>query len=379
MHISIGFDQYSYNHRKNIYGAIIPSTNIMKVQRIPFELIPFEHMVGLPANFLKFSYFPIPWSKVDAYHCFNRIYWGNKPWGVTFEDSLPRFSCEPNHPYHKKTIQQLEADSCRFIIAMSYMAKCQFLHANSNLSADILAKLHVVHPMQPLAPKVKKLDTQGTLKILFIGNECLRKGLIPLVKAFKFLIKRTDTRLELLVVSTLKKGDYIVKIGDPGFNMIETLINHPNIKRFENLPHQEVLALIDQCHMLALPSLDDTFGYVVLEAMSRGRPVITSDIRALPEMNTEETGWHIRLPKSKERPWLWQGYEYRKKNLEQKRVALTEAYDLMEHQLIDIIEGILDKPSILTSKGQAAYERVRTDFSPEVHSQRLLEIYRSCL
>jgi len=46
-----------------------------------------------------------------------------------------------------------------------------------------------------------------------------------------------------------------------------------------------------------LPTCAETHGDVVLEAQANGCPVITTDIRTLPEINPSEIGYLIEVPK----------------------------------------------------------------------------------
>jgi glycosyltransferase involved in cell wall biosynthesis len=62
------------------------------------------------------------------------------------------------------------------------------------------------------------------------------------------------------------------------------------------LPNADVIRIFDNCHVAALPSFHDTFGYSVLEAQSHLCPVITTNQRAFPEINPEQAGWTIDLP-----------------------------------------------------------------------------------
>ena len=51
-----------------------------------------------------------------------------------------------------------------------------------------------------------------------------------------------------------------------------------------SLPHVEVIAAYNLADMMVMPSLYETFGHPVLEAMACGCPVVTSNVSAMPEV-----------------------------------------------------------------------------------------------
>ncbi len=63
------------------------------------------------------------------------------------------------------------------------------------------------------------------------------------------------------------------------------------------MPNQQVLELLKTCDVGLLPTYADTYGFSALEAQSAACPVISTDVRALPEINNTEVGWLINVPK----------------------------------------------------------------------------------
>ena len=51
-----------------------------------------------------------------------------------------------------------------------------------------------------------------------------------------------------------------------------------------SVPNARVLELMEEADYFVLPTFHDTFGYVALEALAGGTPVIATDTCALPEV-----------------------------------------------------------------------------------------------
>jgi len=125
---------------------------------------------------------------------------------------------------------------------------------------------------------------------------------------------REDSRKRLLVVAMLtpkkgipyllnglarlkeKRDDFVLDvIGDgPNRGEYEKLTNKLGLRdivSFHGLKtKQEVAEFMRQCDFFVLPSLFETFGVVLIEALACGKPVIASDIGGPNEIVTNEVG-----------------------------------------------------------------------------------------
>lgn len=76
-------------------------------------------------------------------------------------------------------------------------------------------------------------------------------------------------------------------------SLAEELGISQQIKFWGNLPRNEGLARLGECHVLVHPSLHDSGGWVCLEAMAAGRPVICLDLGGPGVQVTSETGFKV--------------------------------------------------------------------------------------
>ncbi len=61
------------------------------------------------------------------------------------------------------------------------------------------------------------------------------------------------------------------------------------------LPHKELLQLYARCHVLVYPTLTESFGFPVVEALAAGLPVMASDIPVNRELARDAALYFDRL------------------------------------------------------------------------------------
>jgi len=141
-------------------------------------------------------------------------------------------------------------------------------------------KIHVI-PYGAPVPTVGRSDSPtarqpdhptAALRVFFAGSLGQRKGLSYLLKAAKIL----GDRIELTLLGT--------KVSDDCAPLNEAL---GRFRWIRTLPHAEVLDEMGRHDVFVFPSLFEGFGLVILEAMSRGLPVITTAHTAGPDVITE--------------------------------------------------------------------------------------------
>lgn len=284
-------------------------------------------------------------------HFFNTINLGKNPFKVHFETTLPRLGKAPKWLY-KLGIKKLAADNCKEIIAISQCAyDMQIAYLQQNYPKylnSIQAKMKVVLPPQkPLIKEYadKKLPKN---KIVFtlVGGDFFRKGGGEVLQAFDQLIPK-HPELVLNIVSSLNYGDYATHTTKENQeSALEIIKKYPNnINHYHFLPNKEVLELLINSHIGLLPTWADSFGYSVLESQAAGCPCITTDIRALPEVNNDEMGWMIKL---------------------QSPIYNSENREFMIRELMRIIESIVKVDDSIKIKGKKALEYIKGNHSQSV-------------
>jgi len=120
------------------------------------------------------------------------------------------------------------------------------------------------------------------------------------------------------------------------------------VRFWGNLPRQQVLEKLLECDVLVHPSLHDSGGWVCLEAMAAGRPVICLDLGGPALQVTEETG--VKVP------------------------AITPAQ--VVHDLAEAMHRLAQEPALLGCMAAAAQRRVVEHFSWGKKGEWLREVYQ---
>ncbi len=119
------------------------------------------------------------------------------------------------------------------------------------------------------------------LRFLFAGSMSQRKGLADVFAAFAML-RRTD--IELVVM------------GSPMMPMAFYRSHGCDFTYEPTRPHAEVLALMDRCDVLLLPSIVEGRALVQQEAMSRGLPIVVTRNAGGEDLVREgETGFLVPI------------------------------------------------------------------------------------
>lgn len=130
-------------------------------------------------------------------------------------------------------------------------------------------------------PTTNLLNYSST-NLLFIGSFSAHKDIPTLIKAFSLLPPKYTLTLagqKTLYFPVIKKQ----------INSLPLSIKK-RINIIFNFSNNYLSTLLDNCSILISPSLQESFGLVLIEALARGKPVIAADIPASIEIITKTRG-----------------------------------------------------------------------------------------
>ena len=164
------------------------------------------------------------------------------------------------------------------------------MHTVSDATKDDLKKLGEKKPIYVIENSVESFSSNSNIvnpfQIIYVGRLVFYKNLEVVLKAIP-IIKQKIPKIKLVIVGD---GPYKENLE----SLIKKLDINENVDLKGYLSTQEKFQLISQSAVLVLPSLCEGFGLVILEAFSKKRPVIVSNVRPMSDIvQNNETGYVV--------------------------------------------------------------------------------------
>lgn len=261
--------------------------------------------------------------------------------------------------------------NCRRVIALSERARETLVVLLGKEYGKIQHKTEVVYPALPnfynLYKKEADFSLMGrtqTFKLLFVGKDVYRKGLHELLEAFNILSRR-DLDVELFIVSDAPKR----------------LISRYDSDRIHYLrPGFSKDEIVKKCFipsdLFVMPTHSDTFGMVLLDSLSSGTPVITTNQFACSEIIKDGSNGYLL---DSDKLYL----EKRKfpDSIDLKEFINEEVEDTLVHSIVDCVSRLYTNRSLLKKMSKTATEEFSDEgkFSIKIRNAKLENIYRDAL
>lgn len=183
----------------------------------------------------------------------------------------------------RKLLNIFTHQNCLAIIPLSVAAEKTLRTYLGNHYHKVANKVRVVYPAFPVYRDLYKeqadfslVEQNKNVKFLFVGKDAYRKGLHELLEAFNKICESFGN-IDLYVISDTPK------------ELIRKYKNNNHIHMFKPRFRQtEVIRkFFLTCDVFVMPTHEDTFGMVYLEALSSGLPIILTK-----QFATTEIGKH---------------------------------------------------------------------------------------
>lgn len=321
--------------------------------------------------------------RVDGYHVINTVMLTDKPWCCAFETLVPR-GRQLLHVNHHDTFDVEKGWYMEWLLKIIAQDNCKRLIAFSECNLKLQKQLYALFPYmeqalcnktcqinvpQPLLSDHPKERVNEKVRFFFVGNDFVRKGCQEIIRALhQVRKKRNDFELVMITKTQNVKNYAFNDFQDTKEEIAETLSIVENSKDwltlYPHLPFSQVKDLMMSCDVGLLPSWAESYGYSVLEMQSVGLPVVTTNIRALPETN--QKGWIVKLPVN------YSG-ELGLKSREHKE----EVRQLMIDGLNEVFDSILDDKKSIMERSVSSYEFIKEHHAPADYTKKMTEIYNT--
>ncbi|MFA9214405.1 MAG: glycosyltransferase family 4 protein [Candidatus Methylacidiphilales bacterium] len=128
--------------------------------------------------------------------------------------------------------------------------------------------------------RIKKLYNLPDSYIFFLGNTDPKKNVIGVLKALSILKQNGQLKSKLLMLDINR--DYLLNL----MKQINDESLMDDIVFSGYVPNKDLPAIYSQASLFLYPSLRESFGIPLLEAMACGAPLITSNTSSMPEIAT---------------------------------------------------------------------------------------------
>lgn len=181
-------------------------------------------------------------------------------------------------PYFEKKIKKT-LKKFTYLIALTESVKQEYLELGAKKETIVIIPNGVDNKRFNLEINKKKFDKNKKIQILTTGRYHKKKGyeyIIPIAK--KLLKKGYDFEWEIIGRNTCKLNSLVNKNKLQNFiKLKESIAFKSEEKNRSSYPTIELIKHYKKADFFVFPSLLETFGMVIIEAMASGVPVITSD------------------------------------------------------------------------------------------------------
>ncbi|MFN4102434.1 MAG: glycosyltransferase family 4 protein, partial [Pararhodobacter sp.] len=120
----------------------------------------------------------------------------------------------------------------------------------------------------------------------------------------------------------------------------------PNIHFAAQMPNAEVRALLGRSHFSLLPTLADTFGFSMIEAMAEHTPVIATSVAAVPEVVDDGFNGYL-LPLETTPRGDWRHHDYDQRHTAAYARRFRETTEALAEGVVARLEQVIGQPAQL--------------------------------
>ena len=319
-------------------------------------------------------------ASVPLVHSFNAIPI-NKDFVVSFELELPRYLGSPTAAQVHRGMRMLASPRCKGLLGLSDFAY-RFVRRRLERSgfAHVVDKMSVFRGAiaDPIASGAAP-SSNGTrpsfdekpLSAILVGSDLFRKGGMHAIQAFENL-RSQGLNIRLTLIGNFGTNCYAFREDIPNADEWRArAASHEWIRIEGPIPNAKVFEELRSHDICLYPSLDESLGWLTIEAGMLGVPVVGNRVCAYPELiQHRHSGWLIDLPVDEDGRWLGihlHGAAH--------RAALADANARIVRGIEDCIQYVYETPHVPAEWGARARQKMTGMYGMEQASENLERIY----
>ena len=127
----------------------------------------------------------------------------------------------------------------------------------------------------------------GHLRVVFISRLTQKKNLLAALQ----VLAKVRGRVDLSIYGPIADQRYWEKC----LETIKRLPGDKTVRYFGCVDHSQVPAALAEHHLFFLPTLDENYGHVIIEALQAGCPILVSDRTPWRHLREARVGWDLPL------------------------------------------------------------------------------------
>ncbi len=183
--------------------------------------------------------------------------------------------------YYRRLVVPRILPKCRKIITVSHFER-QRISESLHLPPEQLIAIYNGYNTRfrpiPPAPSITQKYIQSADYLFFLGNTDPKKNTPRVLKAYSLYLEKSADKRPLLIAD-LNEAVIDEMLQAQQISHIKPYLSFPGY-----IPNTDLVALYNGAFVFLYPSLRESFGIPILEAMACGTPVITGNTSAMPEV-----------------------------------------------------------------------------------------------
>lgn len=184
--------------------------------------------------------------------------------------------------YYRRLIVPRILKKCKKIITVSHF-ECNRIRKALNITTERIVSIYNgynthFHPMEEVDMHIIQQYIPEKDFLFFLGNTDPKKNAARVLKAYSLYLKQSAVKRPLLIADL--KEEYIDNLlQQEDISDIKTHLYYPGY-----IANHDLATLYNAAFAFLYPSLRESFGIPIIEAMACGTPVIIGNTSAMPEV-----------------------------------------------------------------------------------------------